>query len=164
MCYIFFIHSSVDVCLGGSHVLAIVNCVVMSIGVHVSFVIMAFSGYVPRREIALSYGNSSFSFLRNFHTILQAFQVVLVVKNPPANARDINDMGSTPRSGKSSGGGHSNPLQYSCLENPMDRGIWWATVHKVAKSRTQPKPLSRHILFSIAAVIVFKSLRLDKIP
>ena len=51
-----------------------------------------------------------------------------MVKNLPANAGDIKDMGSIPRSGISPGGGHSNPLQYSCLENPMDRGNWWDTV------------------------------------
>ena len=62
--------------------------------------------------------------------------MVLVVKNPPANAGDIRDAGSIPESGRSLGGGHGNPLQYSCLENPMDRGVWWATVHGVAKSQT----------------------------
>ena len=50
-----------------------------------------------------------------------------MVKNPPANAGDIRDAGSIPGSGRSSGRGHGNPLQYSCLENPMDRGAWWAT-------------------------------------
>ena len=50
-----------------------------------------------------------------------------VMKNPPANARDIRDAGSIPRSGRSLGGGNGNPPQYSCLENPMDRGVWWAT-------------------------------------
>jgi len=57
-----------------------------------------------------------------------------VVKNQPGNAGDIRDMGSIPGSGRSPGGGHGNPLQYSCLENPMDRGAWTATVHGVAKS------------------------------
>ena len=55
-------------------------------------------------------------------------QVVLVVKKkPPANTEDVRDLGSIPGLGRSSGGGHGNPLQYSCLENPMDRGAWWAT-------------------------------------
>ena len=54
-----------------------------------------------------------------------------VVKNPPANARDV---ASIPRSGRSPGIGNGNPLQYSCLEDPMDRGAWWATVQGVAKS------------------------------
>ena len=60
-------------------------------------------------------------------------------KNLPASAGDVRDAGSVPGSGRSPGGEHGNPLQYSCLENPTDRGAWWATVHKVAKSRT---PLS----------------------
>ena len=63
-------------------------------------------------------------------------QVVLVVKNPPVNGGDIRDVGSIPESGRSPGGGHSNPLQYSCLENPMDRGVWWAMVYSFANSRT----------------------------
>ena len=61
-------------------------------------------------------------------------QVARVVKNPPANGADIRDAGSIPGSRGSSGGGHGNPLQYSCLENPKDRGAWQATVHGVAKS------------------------------
>ena len=57
-----------------------------------------------------------------------------VVKNPPINAGDIRDVGySNPGRGISPGGGHRNPLQYSCLENPMDRGAWWATEHGVTK-------------------------------
>ena len=62
-----------------------------------------------------------------------ACQVVLVVKNPPANAGDIRDTGSIPGSGKSPGRGHGNPLPYSGLENPMDRGACGATVHGVPK-------------------------------
>jgi len=59
-----------------------------------------------------------------------------VVKNPPANAGATRDAVSIPGSGRSPGAGNGNPLQYSCLENPMGRGAWWATVHGVAKSRT----------------------------
>ena len=66
-------------------------------------------------------------------------QVVLVVKNLPANTGDIRDAGLIPGLGRSRGGGHGNPLQYSCLENPMDRGAWRATVHRVAKSQTRLK-------------------------
>ena len=65
-----------------------------------------------------------------------ASQVALVVKNPPANAGDVRDSSSVPES-RRSGGGHGNPLQYSCPENPMDRGAWWAAVHGVTKSWTQ---------------------------
>ena len=57
--------------------------------------------------------------------------MVLVVKNPLANAEDIKDTDSTPGLGKSPGGGHGNPLQDSCLEIPLDRGAWQATVHRV---------------------------------
>ena len=59
-----------------------------------------------------------------------------MVKNPPVNAGDIRDTGSVPGSGRSPGGGHGNPLQHSCLENPMDRGAWRAIVHRVTKSPT----------------------------
>ena len=59
------------------------------------------------------------------------------VKNPPANARDTRDAVSVPGSGRPPGEGHSNPLQYSCLGNSMDREAWRATVHEVAKSQTQ---------------------------
>ena len=66
---------------------------------------------------------------------------MLVVKNLPANAGDVRDMGSIPGLGRSPGGGHSKPLQYFCLENPMDRGAWWAIVHRVTKNWTQLKLL-----------------------
>jgi len=62
--------------------------------------------------------------------------VALAVKNPSSNAEDIRDVGSIPGWGRSSGGGHGNPLKYSCLENPMDRGAWWAIIHRTAKSQT----------------------------
>ena len=58
-----------------------------------------------------------------------------VVKNPPANAGDLRDIGSIPGLGRSPGEGNGNPLQYSCLENPMEGGAWWATVHGIAKSQ-----------------------------
>ena len=60
--------------------------------------------------------------------------IKLVIKNLPDNAGGIKDMGSNPGSGRSPGGGHDNPLQYSCLENPMDRGACWATIYRVTKS------------------------------
>ena len=59
-----------------------------------------------------------------------------MVKNLPADAGDVRDMSSIPGLGRSPGRGHGNPLQYSWLENPMDRGTWRATVHRVAKSQT----------------------------
>ena len=64
----------------------------------------------------------------HFHRASWASQVVLAVKNLPASA-DVREAGSTPGSGRSPGEESSNPFQYSCLENPMDRGAWWATVH-----------------------------------
>ena len=73
----------------------------------------------------------SFFFLNNGDS-----KVVLVIKNPPANAGDIRDAGLIPVSGRSPGGEHGNPLQYSCIENPMDRGAWRAIVHGVSKSQT----------------------------
>ena len=66
-----------------------------------------------------------------------ASQEILGVKNPSDNAGDIRDTGSIPASGRSPGGGHGNQLQFSCLENPMDRGSWWSPVHGVTKARTQ---------------------------
>ena len=59
-----------------------------------------------------------------------------MVMNLPADAGDIRDTGSILGSGRSPGGGHGNPLQYSCLENPIDRGAWWATVGGVAESQS----------------------------
>ena len=73
-------------------------------------------------------------FLTLFTSRTRASQVVLVVKNPPANARDIREVDSIPGLGRSPAGGHSNPLQYSCLENPVNRGAWWATVYGVEES------------------------------
>ena len=80
--------------------------------------------------------------------IYWASQVVLVVKNPSANAGGIRDAGSISESGISPGGGHDNPLQCSCLENPMDRGAWRATLHGVTKIRTRLKQLST-LLFTM---------------
>ena len=67
--------------------------------------------------------------------------MALVVKNPPVNAGDTRDTGSVPGLGRS-GEGNGNPLQYSCLENPMNRGDWWVTVHRVANSQMQLKRLT----------------------
>ena len=75
-----------------------------------------------------------------------------VVKNPPANAGDERFVSSIPGSGRSRGVGNGNPLQYSCLENPVDRGAWWATVHGVPKSQTQPST-AQHILLDMASLV-----------
>ena len=74
-----------------------------------------------------------------------AFQVALVINNLPANAGDSRDLGSIPRLGRSPGKGNDNPLQYSCLENPMYRGTWQAMIHRVTKSHMRLKWLSTHI-------------------
>ena len=73
-----------------------------------------------------------------------ASQLMLMLKNPPASTGDIRDMGSIPGLGRCPRRGHGNPLQYSCLENPMDRGVWQAIVHGVARVghilATKPPP------------------------
>ena len=65
-----------------------------------------------------------------------------MVKNLPANAGDVRDTGLVPGLGRSPGGGHGNPLQYSCLENPVNREAWQFMAHRIAKSQTQLKQLS----------------------
>ena len=83
-----------------------------------------------------------------------------MVKNPPANGGDVRDRGSVLRSGRSPGAGHGNPLQYSCLENPMDKGAWQAAVHRATKSWARLKRLSMHacraILTGLGCVLVLK--------
>ena len=76
--------------------------------------------------------------------IIRGFQVAVVVKNLLANAGDVRDTGSIPGSGRSPGEGHGNPLQYSYLENSMDRKAWQATEHGMAKSWTWLEWLSKH--------------------
>ena len=68
--------------------------------------------------------------------LIRASQVALVMKNSPANAGEKRDVGLIPGSGRSPGEGHGHPLQYSCLENPTDRGAWQVTIHRVAQSQT----------------------------
>ena len=86
-------------------------------------------------------------------------QVALAVKNLPASAGDRRDMGLIPGSGRSPGGGHGNPLQY-CMENPMDRGAWRATVHRVTKSWTRLKRLSMQAKLQIWNLPVMRTDRL----
>ena len=76
-------------------------------------------------------------YIVEYYTAMNgASQVALVVKYPPASSGVIRDIVSIPGSGRSPGRRHGNPLQYSCPENPMDRGASWATVHRVSKSQT----------------------------
>ena len=74
--------------------------------------------------------------------------MVPVLKNPPTNAGDIRNIGLIPGSGRSPGGGHEDPLQYSCLENSMHRGAWWATVHGVTELDTTEQ-LSTNVLLEV---------------
>ena len=83
------------------------------------------------------------------HTDFWTSQAALVVKNSPPSSGDIRDEGSIARSVRVPGGGHGNPLQYSCLKNPMDKGVWQVTVHRVAQRRTWLKWLSTHMLIFI---------------
>ena len=94
----------------------------------------------PRKLLRIQSHVSHFQVHCIYHA--GASQVALVVKNPPANAEDIRDASSIPGSGRSPGGGNGNPLQYSCLDNPMDRGTCGAIVHRVAKTWTRLKRLS----------------------
>ena len=75
---------------------------------------------------------------------LGSSQIELVVKNQPASAGDARDVGSISGLERSPGGGHGNSLQKSCLQNPTDRGAWWATVHRVAQSQKRLKRLTTH--------------------
>ena len=95
-----------------------------------------------RNGLHLSFSTLMLPTFRAGKFLVGASQVVLVVKNPPANAGDIRDSSLIPGWGRSPGGGNDNPLQYSCLENPRDRGARRATVHRVAKSPTRLKRLS----------------------
>ena len=88
---------------------------------------------VPGTEQTLHQGDP-YRGSSHSYTPVSASPVALVVKNPPAGAGATGDTGSVPGSGRSSEGGNGNPLQYSCLENPMDRGAWRAAVHWVSRS------------------------------
>ena len=82
-----------------------------------------------------------------------------MVKKPPASAGDVRDVGSDPGSGSFPGGGHGNPLQHSCLENPMDRGAWEVTVEGLAQSQTRLKRLNLlRILVCIFSLVVVLSI------
>ena len=88
---------------------------------------------MPNCYISISY---SYRFNCMLSKFIWAYLGALVVKNPPAKAGDVRDAGLIPGLGRCPGGGHGNPVQYSCVENPMDIGAWWATVQRVTKSQT----------------------------
>ena len=85
-------------------------------------------------------------------------QLALVVKTPPANAGDVRDVGSTPGPGRSPGGGNGNLLQYSCLENPMDRGAWRATVQRIGLVRLKWLGMDTHPLYRLLQFTLFRNL------
>ena len=97
-------------------------------------------------EVLVSSVQQSESILYIYiYTHIGASLLAPVVKNPPAKAEDVRDVSSIPGLRSSPGGGHGNPLQYSCLENSMDRGAWWAIVRGVTKSQTRLKQLIAYI-------------------
>ena len=109
------------------------------------------------REMFALFFSGSMPHLRiYFHTfpiiVLNVLPCWLSSKESTCNAGDAIDAGLIPESGRSPGGGNGNPLQYSCRENPMDRGAWWATVHRVTKSWTRLNTHMRH--FSIFLYLV----------
>ena len=111
------------------------------------------SGTICISEGDISPGNldSSLWFIQPWHFTwctlhVEASQVVLVVNSLPANAWDLRDAGSISGAGRCPGGGDGNPLQCSCLENPMHGEDWWAMVHRVTKSQMWLKRLSMHAL------------------
>ena len=102
-------------------------------------------------------------FVFVFSRAMWTSQVVLVVRNLPVNERDIRDVSSMSAAGRSSGGGRGDPIQYPCLRNPMDRGAWWATGHRVAKSWTRLKRLNAHACMLHLKTLAVRLLEVSKI-
>ena len=106
---------------------------------------MALPVYILPPEVLPSSSSTGYYQYLQFSWENKGFPGDSVVRNLASTVGDIRDAGLIPRTGRSPGGGHGNPLQYSCLENPMDRGVQWAIVHRVAKSRIQLKRLNSSI-------------------
>ena len=102
---------------------------------------LGWTGWIslPSKRLSRIFSNTTFQKLQLFGA--------LVVKNMPASAGDTREVGSIHRLGRSPGGGPNNPLQCSCLANPLDRGAWWAVVHRVTKNSDMNKPLSNNSKF-----------------
>ena len=108
------------------------------------------------RSLTMSLLENSSKLIVKFLIFWDSLYGIGIVVNSPVNSGNVRDVGSTPGSGRSPGGGHSSPLQFSCLGIPMDRGAWRATIHGVAKSQTRLKRLSTHahwILWWFTAVV-----------
>ena len=118
---------------------------ILSIYPSYSYSLSIYPSYSHSLSIYPSYSHSLSIYPSYSHSLSiypPASQAVLVVKNPPTNTRKVRDTGLIPGSGRSPGEGHGNPVQYSFLENPMDRGAWRAMVSRAIKSRARLKRLS----------------------
>ena len=107
---------------------------------------------LPESKKHLAAQSLSSKWLAAHRSLYQTSQMVPVVKNPPASAGDVRDVGLIPGLGRSPGIGNGNPLWYSCLENPMNREAWWATAHGITKNQTQ---VSTHALFIPSCLVDF---------
>ena len=115
-------------------------------------------------QVMFFFKKISILYIDEIYILIIWVSQVAVVKNPPANGEDTEDTDLIPGSGKFPGGGDGNPLQYSCLENPMDRGAWWATVHGVAKSWARLSDshfhFHRSLMLCSVSMFFFQFLRL----
>ena len=108
-------------------------------------------------NICVPWWNHHRVLFSSYHIPKEGFPGGASGKEPTCQSEDVRGVGPIPESGRSPGGGHGNPLQYSCLERPRNRGAWWATVHRVAKSRTRLKQLSTHthILYRFSIIRMY---------
>ena len=103
--------------------------------------------FLGRKASEIFYYIFSFALIYKFYPLFSTctfYEYSLVARMGKKSPCKVADLGLIPGLRRSPGGGHGNPLQYSCLENPMDRGAWWAAVHGIIKSRTQPTDREQH--------------------